>query len=515
MHAVLIYGEIQKMLSKILSLHIANNYLNFLFIEKKWGQINFATYWQRKVSFDNHDNNTEQPDDHQHPAARNSGKWPEIAGIVQAELQKRNLQYDCFLVSFFPQNYFLRFLNFPFCDKNKISRVLSRELEDVLPFELDEFYYDFMLTDTRGQDGCRVMVMGVKKQEIDELLAALTPSGSASPPPLVDTVFAPLVSLCAQMEEPRPERYLFLHFEPGHSLLLCMENKTVIDGHELQWKSLSEQNDNNYEGLISELKSYFIKLNNLRPDFEVEQIIISGQNLHQMARNIEHELSIPVRLIQDIMFKDQCVDQSEIFCFAPNIGLISGFGSKSGLFNFNPEKAQFSSYYKYKDNLKVIILSLAIILITITVSFMYNIHLKENRLNQIYSEMQKIVARNFHDIKGKLTPAQYISLFKARIQTLNSLDLDKDATARVKIVDVLNVISSKIPASLNVQLKSFTADKKHIRLLGTADSFRTVDQIKTSLEGSGLFKRVDIKGAKADEKGQVSFTLAAWLKGEG
>jgi len=129
--------------------------------------------------------------------------------------------------------------------------------------------------------------------------------------------------------------------------------------------------------------------------------------------------------------------------------------------------------------------------------------------------MQKIVARNFHDIKGKLTPAQYISLFKARIQTLNSLDLDKDATARVKIVDVLNVISSKIPASLNVQLKSFTADKKHIRLLGTADSFRTVDQIKTSLEGSGLFKRVDIKGAKADEKGQVSFTLAAWLKGEG
>ena len=114
-----------------------------------------------------------------------------------------------------------------------------------------------------------------------------------------------------------------------------------------------------------------------------------------------------------------------------------------------------------------------------------------------------------------MTPAQYISLFKARIQTLNSLDLDKDATARVKIVDVLNVISSKIPASLNVQLKSFTADKKHIRLLGTADSFRTVDQIKTSLEGSGLFKRVDIKGAKADEKGQVSFTLAAWLKGEG
>jgi len=121
--------------------------------------------------------------------------------------------------------------------------------------------------------------------------------------------------------------------------------------------------------------------------------------------------------------------------------------------------------------------------------------------------MNEIVAKNFHHIHGKLTPAQYISLFKEKIQSVKSLNMDTESATKKKIVEALNSISSQIAASLNVQLKSFTADQRHIRLQGTADSFRTVDQIKTSLENIDMFKKVEIKGAKTDTKGQVAFTL--------
>ena len=522
------------MLSKILTLHITNTYLNFLFVEKKWGQIIKVLSWQKQIPHYIHDNdNDSNLVDEQSSDTESNQKTPDIGEIIKSELQNRKLQYDCLLVSFLPENYFLRFLNFPFGDKNKISRILPQELEDVLPFDLDNFYYDFMLTTTRQHEGYQVLTLGIKKQEIDELLNNLALLSTI--PLLIDTPFAPLISLCSKMEEPRPEQYILLHFEPEYTLLLCMAKNTLRDGYALQWKiqanshwvhppvagnhqfqpysgdQIADQNNNpDYNLLISELKALFLKLDNNMPDFNVEQIILSGQYTQHLSTTIEHELSIPVQTITQVEFASslmQHFSRDDIARFAPNIGLISGFGQKPKLFNFNPNKVQFSHFYKYKDNLKSIIISLAIVLTIFSISYIYHIRLKEDKLNQIYSKMNEIVVRNFHHIHGKLTPAQYISLFKEKIQSLKSLNMDTESATKKKIVEALNSISSQIAASLNVQLKSFTADQRHIRLQGTADSFRTVDQIKTSLENIDMFKKVEIKGAKTDTKGQVAFTL--------
>ena len=135
------------MLSKILTLHITNTYLNFLFVEKKWGQIIKVLSWQKQIPHYIHDNDSKLIDEQNSDTEQNQ-KWTNINDIVKSELQNRKLQYDCLLVSFLPENYFLRFLNFPFGDKNKIARILPQELKDVLPFDLDNFYYDFMLTTT-------------------------------------------------------------------------------------------------------------------------------------------------------------------------------------------------------------------------------------------------------------------------------------------------------------------------------------------------------------------------------
>ena len=484
------------MLSKILTLHISNSYLNFLFVEKKWGQITDVNCWQKELS--------------------GIKSKSELAKSIKLELEEKKLIYDCLLLSILPENYFLRKLTFPFSDKNKISEILPQELEDSLPFPLDEFYYDFIPTTKDAAQNQQILCLGIKKQEIDELVQSLEDVNIY--PFLIDLPYSSLLSLCSNIAEPRPKRYMLLHFEPECAFLLCIENNKLIEGHEFKWKlhknsspsDISNTNySSNHDHLIDKIKISLLKADNDSIDFVIEQIIISGPYPENLPESIEKKLGIPVQEIYKLKFYSklfQIISKKDIPKFCPNLGLFLGFGQKAKTLNFIQNKSRYKHYYKYKDNIKTIIISLFILLASISFSYISHIYVKKKRLNQIYNKMNEVISRNFKDIQGQLTPIQYISLFKSKIQQLNTNDKSL-FTSKVKMIEILNLISSQIPKTLTVQFKNFTADHQHIRIQGITDSFFTVDKIKKSLESIDLFQKVEIKGAKTDPNGQVAFAL--------
>jgi Tfp pilus assembly PilM family ATPase len=282
------------MLSRILTLHISKPSiqghklhkctLSFFLVEKKYSRISNVSYWQKKLSlFD---------------------PKTELADSIRSELEKRKLEYECVVVSFLPEKYFLRNFSFPFFDRNKIDKILQQELEDNLPFPLDEFYFDFLPTGNRTEQGYEILVLGINKKEMDDFYHLLSSiiTNTSSPPQhfLIDLPYAPLFTLCSYICEPELEKYLFIHFEENCLIFLGMEKNILLSCGEIFCQL--EDTAESYHALLAQIKSIILQIENQTGDFNIEQIILSGKYLNKLSNYLEQKLSITVRGLEQVKF---------------------------------------------------------------------------------------------------------------------------------------------------------------------------------------------------------------------
>ncbi len=78
-----------------------------------------------------------------------------------------------------------------------------------------------------------------------------------------------------------------------------------------------------------------------------------------------------------------------------------------------------------------------------------------------------------------------------------------------RLVDLLGIISSRIPENVPVELVRFVYEDGTIQLTGHTDSFNSVEEIKRRLESpNGGFSHVTIVSANLDNTGnRIQFHL--------
>jgi len=78
----------------------------------------------------------------------------------------------------------------------------------------------------------------------------------------------------------------------------------------------------------------------------------------------------------------------------------------------------------------------------------------------------------------------------------------------IKRIDLLKEISARVPTQMDVNILKLTTGDEDLVMTGNTDTFNTVNDMKSQLEGCPLFKEITISSTNLNRSGnRVDFVL--------
>ncbi len=146
----------------------------------------------------------------------------------------------------------------------------------------------------------------------------------------------------------------------------------------------------------------------------------------------------------------------------------------------------------------------------------FDIRFKKVWLARLEGEMASLVEQAAPGTRKGLDPSQQVSVLRDRLR-----ELEAAWPARLRtgvdggMTQLLRTVSRAIPEGSPVVVGEFTVDGRRVRLTATADTYETVESVRSKLLESGGFAAVDIKGATTKAAGGgVEFELEMTVSGE-
>jgi general secretion pathway protein L len=176
-------------------------------------------------------------------------------------------------------------------------------------------------------------------------------------------------------------------------------------------------------------------------------------------------------------------------------------GKKAKGFNFRREQFQIKTQFvKIRKELIRASIYLGIICILVAVNFGIDYQDLKKRNAILDSQIKELFTRTFPEVTKVVEPMHQM---KTKI---NALKDESGAAPGINkkglFLEVLNDISSRIPADLKIQVDRMVVDQQGVQIRGTTDTFNTVDSIKKGLESSDMYGDVTIASANLDQSGK-------------
>jgi general secretion pathway protein L len=175
----------------------------------------------------------------------------EVIDFLRGIVSKIDLEQTKFVLGIRQDKVAVRFRTFPFTEKNKISKTLPLDLEDELPFSVDNSVLDFKMIRTRGSEA-EILACATPRPNVEKLVSffkdtgaeldILCPEGFAfanliedfdgvipnepARPPTLDS------ELDAQIKR---EVEIILHLGHSRTLVSAFENKRLVSLRSLFW----------------------------------------------------------------------------------------------------------------------------------------------------------------------------------------------------------------------------------------------------------------------------------------
>ncbi len=186
---------------------------------------------------------------------------------------------------------------------------------------------------------------------------------------------------------------------------------------------------------------------------------------------------------------------------------LSGFDS----FNFRRGRMGVGKVWNEnkRDILKTCCLGGVVVGLFIGYGIVSTYSLKQ-RVESKKEEVQAAFRSTFPEITQIVDPVHQMRTKLAEAQ--KSVSFPGETVSSVQTIDILNDISRLIPGRLDVKLVSIISGADNVVVSGNTDTFNAVDDIKTGLEQSNIFKAVSINSANMDKSGKrVRFKIKAAL----
>ena len=443
---------------------------------------------------------------------RRSGEADLLAALTR--LLARTGKPDI-VISALPGEFVLkRLLELPFSDPRKLAQVIPFELEEHLPFAVD----DAVIASSRvGRDGDNTIVIAAlaRKPDMRRHLELLARAGLD--PKTVTLSELAIARLLSRSRSAGAKAHLVLDIEPTSTSMVLLDS----DGTPRAIRTVNAGITADDSGPLAEARAASI-LSAARQtllahssDVDNLDVILAGavSGIPELRKELSQALSLAVRDAAEFdysfLLNGMRPDMSR---FAACIAMLqSELPSKPvELLNFRQAEFAFKgraggdlSAFRTTGVIAAAVVALAILHFALGfANSLHRVHLLDSRIATISEPAL-----------GPEPPPDAVAALRAGIVKMNKrLALIGGNVGANAPLDALLALSRDIPKRFPVEMQDLAVDGNGIRLSGEADSFGTVDQVKKALTAGNYFGNIEVSHAKAASDGKVEFQLEAKFK---
>ena len=406
----------------------------------------------------------------------------------------------------------------PFRERKKNQQVIKFEVEGLLPFPVDQVIVDFYQSKETA-NGNQAMAFAARKEDLQEHFSLMEEAG-LDPESLVPEAMALFWLLPNLGNEVSSGALLDVGHEKTtmlvwHRATLTLVRSIPVAGSAMQLpagqklKNTTPESKGTEETILPALNRLADEVQRTLMAYEshpdgrpVEKIYITGGStaLPGLGKKFGEILRRPVAILDmEGSSKSLLKNVPEEYHHILTVALGSAFGGsiKEGeRINFRQEEFASSKKAKKAKTRMTLLLSYGILLAVLGIAaFAVDLHLKERRYQDLKADIRKEFMQAQPGIKKVVNEVEQMKTLvqeeKARVNALGGLS---KATSPLEI---LREFSTVIEPEWKVRVTDLVVEPEAIEVTGEADSFETINQVKSRLDKSSLYKEVQLKTARA------------------
>ena len=425
-----------------------------------------------------------------------------LSASIETIEQKMDISDAICVVSFPADEISFRNIQVPFKGPKKIKKILPYELEPTLLFPVEDLIIDFIhieipdLTNTNN-----LITAAVEKSKLQSFLDTLA---TFNIEPVIVTVggYPTAFSLANFLDSHK--NWFFVDIDNHKSTIFI-----ILSGRVCLIRSFpihSAARLYKIKSLCGNIRRTIYALEKiLGLDFESNGGFITGCGIDDLGfdKDMEQALGIPIERVDMLRFADILKPQSPPPSWNPSLmdnALSLALMEIEGAKGFNFRKGPFALKKFWEENKKNLIQTGVFFVLVLSLGW-FNVFLDsyfmEKRLARLNHQITGIFTSTFPEIKNIVDPVQQM---KINIQQAgNNALLPGETEKQIRAIDILNTISKAIPKEMDVILTRFVMGSESVSISGDTDSFNSVDNIKSKLEQTEIFKKIIISAANIDK----------------
>jgi type II secretion system protein L len=384
------------------------------------------------------------------------------------------------IISSIPGHHFSqRSAHFPFSDRKRIEKALPFELEDSVPFPLDDVELDHLVLDKPEK--------GSEKKKETSVLGILLPK-------VVLRQHLDLLASAGIDPQVIVPSYIGLYFV---SKMVPVEGSAVlIDGSELCIKSgntITACRSFSPIGATAGI-NHVLKALETESNERVERAYLLSMN-NGLSASLA-DLGIAVEHVTPEFGGKKATDPMSL-----GLALSDGINFRKNEFSYRLADAGIS-----KRRRTLIIAGIAASLLAIA-NLGVKSYLIQSSYKKLDRELGEVYRQVFPDARAIADPVR---------QLRTKLDEAKKKFgvlgAGTSALDVMKAVTEGIPREVRVSFQEFNMEGDRLKLQGEAASFESVDKMKAELQKSPLFTEVAVLDTRMGVDNKVKFRFEMKLK---
>ncbi|MDA8404294.1 MAG: type II secretion system protein GspL [Desulfobacteraceae bacterium] len=412
------------------------------------------------------------------------------------------------IVSISPRLVSYRDLPVPFKDPKKIRQVLPFELEPTLPYPVEDLTVDFQ-TISQGEK-THVLVGFLLTAELMKIVDSLKAAG-IEPRMVAPAGLASVMCLAKYLET--GEDLLFVNADQSYSTVFAVASGRVhiarsfhapMPDTRLKAKKLSDA----VIQVVGAFEATFVTA------FEPARIWISGTGMDAavLQEEIHRVLDIPVTHVNLLHDIDLNIKPAPGVPFEPDrmnaalsLAALEIFGLPA--INFFGSRSIIKKYWEeYRNDFIRTGVMAAFVFVIALFNVLLEAHFLQKEVQRYNRQIAFLFQSTFPDVTKIIDPLQQMraKVDEERKKNMFTGDMENEMAN----IDILNEISSRIPAGQDVEFTNFVRGDKSLLVTGNTDSFNTVDDIKGRLSQAEGLKNITINSANMEKAtNRIQFKL--------
>jgi general secretion pathway protein L len=434
-----------------------------------------------------------------------------LTASLEAIEQKMDISDSICVASFPASEISFRNIQVPFKGQKKIKKILPYELEPTLPFPVEDLIIDFIhLEISEHANAKNLITAAVEKSKLQSYLDTLA-IFNIEPEIITVCGYPTAFSLANSLNIQK--NWFFVDVDNHKSTIFI-----ILSGWICLIRSFpihSAARSNKIKSLCGNIRRTLYAFENIHGlDFKPDGGFISGCGIIDLGfdKDIEQAMGLPIERVDILRFADILKQQAPPPSWTPFLmdnALSLALMEIKGVKGFNFRKGPFALKKFWEENKKNLIQTAVFFILVLSLGW-FNLFLDSyfmgKKLDHLNRQITGIFTSTFPEVKNIVDPVQQM---KIKVQEAKKNALLPDETGKqIRAIDILNTISKAIPKDIDVILKRFVMGSESVNISGDTDSFNSVDNIKSKLEQTKVFKKIVISAANIDKSDKrVRFKL--------